>query len=375
MPRRGENIRKRKDGRWEGRYYVWESRANKNVLHSVYARTYSEVKEKLAVARFSVTAQNASIKEETYTTALCFNTVAEEWLSVIQTQKKHATCIKYRIVYETHIQKQLGHISLAELNREVFVNAMQGTKQELLSVSIQKSITCVLNQILSYAVLHYHIKPFTYSCPIRKNGIRPLEVLNHPEQIKLLHCLYDDMDIYKMGILICMSTGLRLGEICALKWKDVDLTGKMIYVNTTVQRIAVEGHSTKTMLLEGEPKSMFSKREIPMSDELIRLVSDYQRGMYKYVIGGDKPMEPRTYQNKFQKYLQAAGIEKKTFHILRHTFATNCIYCGVDVKSLSEILGHSDVRITLNRYVHPTPEIKRQYMNSLSAIYGQIMGQ
>lgn len=93
------------------------------------------------------------------------------------------------------------------------------------------------------------------------------------------------------------------------------------------------------------------------------------------MINGSRPMEPRTYQNKFQRYLQDAGISRKNFHILRHTFATNCINNGADVKSLSEILGHSDVKITLNRYVHPTIETKRRHMNSLSAIYGQYVGQ
>ena len=149
----------------------------------------------------------------------------------------------------------------------------------------------------------------------------------------------------------------------------------MLSVNATVQRIAIEGGKRKTMLMEGEPKSIFSRREIPLSDELARLLLSYRDRTGKYVINGERPMEPRTYQNRFQKYLQFAGIKKKNFHILRHTFATNCIESGVDIKSLSEILGHSDVKVTLNRYVHPTTEVKRQHMNSLSAIYGQLMGQ
>jgi len=127
--------------------------------------------------------------------------------------------------------------------------------------------------------------------------------------------------------------------------------------------------------LEGEPKSIFSKREIPLADEVVKLLLPYCNGAERYVIHGNKPMEPRTYQNKFQKYLQMAGIERKNFHILRHTFATNCINSGIDIKSLSEILGHSDVKITLNCYVHPTIETKRQYINSLSVIYGQYMSQ
>ena len=183
------------------------------------------------------------------------------------------------------------------------------------------------------------------------------------------------MDIEKLGILLCISTGLRLGEICSLKWKDINLKGKVLYVNTTVQRIAVDGYKTKTILMEGEPKSIFSKREIPLSEEIIKWLTLYYDSAEQYVLCRNKPMEPRTYQNKFQKYLKLAGIERKNFHILRHTFATNCMNSGMDIKSLSEILGHSDVKITLNCYVHPTMEMKRQYMNSLSVIYGQYLGQ
>jgi len=127
--------------------------------------------------------------------------------------------------------------------------------------------------------------------------------------------------------------------------------------------------------VEGEPKSVFSKREIPLSEDIVTLLAPYHTNSVRYVVNGDRPMEPRTYQNKFHSYLKMAGVEKRNFHILRHTFATNCINSGTDIKSLSEILGHSDVKITLYRYVHPAFETKRQYMNSLSSIYGQMMGQ
>ncbi|MBD5521775.1 MAG: site-specific integrase [Lachnospiraceae bacterium] len=193
--------------------------------------------------------------------------------------------------------------------------------------------------------------------------------------MKLLQYLYEEMDIYKLEIIICISTGLRLGEICALKWNDIDLQGGLLHVNTTVQRIAMNGYNTRTILLEGEPKSIFSKREIPLSDEITKLLFSYHNVGETYVINRNKPMEPRTYQNKFQKYLRLADIQKKNFHSLRHTFATNCISSGMDIKSLSEILGHSDVRITLDRYIHPTVETKRYHMNSLSEIYGQYMGR
>lgn len=372
MSRRGENIRKRKDGRWEGRYSTREPQTGRSMVHSVYAKSYGEVREKLFKARESV--RNISKEFEKYEN-VCFHTIAEEWLAVICSEKKYSTYIKYRAVYNKYIQEKIGGFPFSQLDAETLDTIFQREDQKLLSNSLQDSISCVLNQILNYAVLHHYSTAINYSRPKRRKNPRMAEVLNLSEQTKLFQYLYDEMDIYKLGIVVCISTGLRLGEICSLKWKDIDFEEKTMCVNTTVQRIPIDGKDTRTRLLEGEPKSMFSKREIPLSDDLARLLHNYHTDSGEYVINQNRPMEPRTYQKKFQKYLQFAGIKKTNFHTLRHTFATNCINGGVDIKSLSEILGHSDVKITLNRYIHPTEEIKRGHMNSLSAIYGQFLGQ
>lgn len=378
MPKRGENIRKRKDGRWEGRFYVFDPLSSKSVVHSVYTKSYGEVKEKLSIAKLSAESmakEKNFIGEERVDEEVSFHMVAEEWFSVIESSKKYATYIKYHFIYEKYIEEKLGKFPFSKLEEYTLAEVFQSGEKEMRSDSLQKSISCVLNQIFSYAASHYQVGLFQYSYQKQRIGRKPVEVLSQTEQTRLLRCLYEEMDIYKLGIIFCISTGLRLGEICSLKWADVDMKGKVLYVNTTVQRIAVDGYDTKTLLLEGKPKSIFSKREIPLSDEMIKLLFPYYNATERYVINGDKPMEPRTYQNKFQKYLQMAGVEKKNFHILRHTFATNCINSGMDIKSLSEILGHSDVKITLNCYVHPTIETKRQHMNSLSVIYGQFRGQ
>ncbi len=388
MSRRGENIRKRKDGRWEGRYYEFEGKSGKNKVHSVYAKSYGEVKEKLIAAKASaecrrkdfIREKSSHLEEkcdldELSDTEVSFHVVAEEWLIQIEQTKKYATYIKYHFIYKKYIQEKLKECSLSKLEEGIFAEIFQSNEKEILSDSLKKSISCVINQIFAYAASHYQMKLLQYSYQKPKTEKKLVEVLNQMEQTKLLQYLYKEMDIYKAGIVLCLSTGLRLGEICALKWEDIDRKGKVLYVNTTVQRIGVEGYDTKTILLEGKPKSIFSKREIPLSDEMINLLFSYGNCTTKYVMNEDKPMEPRTYQNKFQKYLQMAGIKKKNFHILRHTFATNCINSGMDMKSISEILGHSDIKTTLNCYMHPTIEMKRQQMNSLSVIYGQYVGQ
>lgn len=372
MARRGENIRKRKDGRWEGRYSTFEPKSKKSVVRSIYAKSYSEVKEKLTAAKMNA---QYMAKKQKNASDVQFYLVADEWLATIENTRKHATFIKYRFIYQKHIKEKTENLILAKMDEDILLQIFQNDRNEVLSDSLQKSISCVMNQILSYAASNYHTERLRYSNPRQKTGNKPVEILSQTEQSRLLQYLYDEMDVFKLGIVLCISTGLRLGEICALKWQDIDLERKLLHVNSTVQRITVDGRETRTDLLEGEPKSVYSKREIPLSDELIKLLLPYYKCAGKYVLHNNKPLDPRTYQNKFQKYLQAADIEHKNFHSLRHTFATNCINSGADIKSLSEILGHSDVKITLNRYVHPTIETKRQHMNSLSAIYGQYLGQ
>ncbi len=168
---------------------------------------------------------------------------------------------------------------------------------------------------------------------------------------------------------------MRLGEICSLKWDDIDLDQMLIHVNRTVQRIAVENENTKTKLMMTSPKSIYSIREIPISTPLRQLLLTVKKEGQEYLLCGTRPMEPRTYENHFKKYLKASSIKNYNFHVIRHTFATNCIDNGMDVKSLSEILGHSDVQITLGCYVHPTLDTKRRYLDALSCIYGQYCGQ
>lgn len=370
MARHGENIRKRKDGRWEGRYCMYDLQSGKRIVRSVYAKTYNQTREKLQSAK--AFAESVYDKAQEYS-GIRFHTAAQEWLCMIEHSKKHSTYTKYRLIYEKHIFEKLGDWRLATLDDDTFTTITQEIENSLSSESLKKSVACVLNQILSYAESHYHTKMFQCSYKRQGTTYKPVEALNQTEQARLLQCLYDEMDIYKMGVIVCISTGLRLGEICSLKWEDVDLNGKILHVNTTVQRIAVSGNPKRTMLMEGAPKSIFSKREIPLSEDVVRLLASYHNTSYTYVLNKNKPMEPRTYQYKFNSYLRAAGIEKKNFHALRHTFATNCINSGTDVKSLSELLGHADVKITLNRYVHPTLETKRNHMNSLSAVYGQFM--
>lgn len=371
MARHGENIRKRNDGRWEGRYQIYSEEKEKPVYHSVYGRSYEEVKKKLAIERTSIMKPlDRDINEKDLgQESIIFTDVSEKWLEEVKSTKKISTYIKYNMIYNKHLKNKFRNTALYGITEVYIVEQIS----EPLSDSLLKSVYCVLNQILKFASRRYLIMVPNLKKPDNHVRSKPVAVITKKEQTKLLAVLHHKTDLFKLGVLLCLYTGLRLGELCALKWTDIDWQGGMLTVSRTVQRLPVEGRKTKTTLMETEPKSEYSKRDIPLSVAVLGLLGCF-RHEREYVFGGDKPMEPRTMQYHFKKILGEAGLQDKNFHILRHTFATNCIENGTDVKSLSEILGHSDVQITLNRYVHPTMDTKRKHLDKLSVFYGQIYG-
>ena len=186
---------------------------------------------------------------------------------------------------------------------------------------------------------------------------------------KIKNYLINNIDYVNIGILISFYTGIRIGELCAIKFSDISFETNTMHINKTMQRIQnFKGAKYKTDIIISSPKSECSIREIPIPQFILDLVTKYD--FYKrdaYLLTGevDKFIEPRTLENKFNKIASICNIENVTFHMIRHTFASNCIEAGVDVKSLSEILGHSSVNITLNRYVHSSMQIKKINMEKL----------
>ena len=158
-------------------------------------------------------------------------------------------------------------------------------------------------------------------------------------------------------------------ELCALKWENISLENATLKVQKTLQRIQEtnKGASTKTKIVITEPKSKCSIRDIPIPKFLVEIARQFLDSPKAYILTGDKSkyVEPRTMQNHFKQFVDACGIEDANFHALRHTFATRCIELGFEIKSLSEILGHANVNITLNRYVHSSFDLKSANMNKL----------
>lgn len=372
MSRRGENIRKRADGRWEGRYKCPSAiSGTKTSYKSIYGKSYSEVKQKLLSIR-----QEQSVNAISPTLNCTFSECTALWFRDVLQRCKYSTYIKYQYVFECHLKRFAGEAHISEITEpmcEKYFIEEQFISGKKLSLSTMKTICHVLNQIIKYGKSNIKVSLPERVMLAYKYDSKEIAIFSSEEQQKLLIFLYDKPDRYKLGILICLFSGLRLGEICALRIDNIDIPNRCIRVSQTVQRIR-SNSGRKTTLYCAPPKSVSSVRTIPLCDALHSLLKKADlKG--EYLLNGESPMEPRTYQYMFARYLETAVISNKNFHSLRHTFATNCIENGMDAKCLSEILGHSDVKTTMNRYVHPTMDNKRHQMNKCFVNYGINNGQ
>lgn len=368
MPKRGENIRKRKDGRWEGRILV--EQAGKQKYKSVYANSYYEVKTK--VKNYETTAPT----KEMIIQNIDFESVCFQWLKENEIKNKQSTCARYKYIIEKYIFPNIKSINMTELTKEHINTLIKNLMyQNELSAKTIQDILNVLFQIIRFAENQNYINGFNFSVTKPKLQKKDLQVLTHNEQERLVVYLKAHKNTESMGILLSLFLGLRLGEICALKWEDIDIQRKTINVTKTMQRIINKdkNEKSKTKIVIDTPKSQKSIRKIPIPEffvsDLIDLSLNCSSNAYFLTGSTDRFTEPRLFQYKFKKHLKEAGINEINFHALRHTFATRAVEQNFDVKSLSEILGHSTVGFTLDRYVHPSFELKKQSIEKLVACY------
>lgn len=374
MPRKGENIYKRKDGRWEGRYVKSRTFTGKIVYGYVYAKTYREVKGKLRDKSISCVSPQCSLALKDPN---LFSSVALDWFENVKSQTKESTTNKYLNMLSSYILPAYGEKTLDSITYDFieshcnFLLSSGGKKETGLSTKTVTDVLSVIRNILKFAAKKGMYVPCDGSAIQIKQYVTPMRVLSKTEQEQLCKYLLEEPESYNIGILVCLFTGLRVGEMCALRWEDVSFSDQTIYVHQTLQRIQNKsGNETKTKIVITTPKSSCSIRTIPITDELSSILAAYKKDNTGFVLTNSdtKFVEPRTMQNKFKTVLRLNGIEKANFHALRHTFATRCVEVGFDVKSLSEILGHATVNITMNRYVHPTLELKKENMKKLSSL-------
>lgn len=375
MPRKGENIYKRKDGRWEGRYI--RDRVNGKAKYGyVFAHSYKEVKIKLTNAKALLASNTSAVPVIASELLICsFSRASDEWIQANKSQWKESSTVKYINILNNHLLPEFGQRNITDISRtdiQDYISRLLisgGRNNTGLAPKTVNSIISVMKNVFELATETKGCTLVNFKGLAVKQPQKQMRILSQSEQNILTGYLLEKSSDTDIGILLSLYTGLRVGEVCALKWEDISFRDKCIHVKKTMQRIQVKGNlDHKSEIIISTPKSECSVRDVPIPDKLMLMLQKRQNAPNTYFLTGKTNLyvEPRTMQNRFKSTIKKAGIAPANFHALRHTFATRCIELGFDIKSLSEILGHASVNITLNRYVHPSMELKQKNMNMLS---------
>ena len=294
--------------------------------------------------------------------------IIEEWKEDKKQYVKKSTFAAYQLLIQNHILPRFGEM------KEVKEEDVQSFALEKLSAGLSektiKDIIIVLKMILKFAVKNGYLDYVQIDVKFPTNQQKKeLEVFSKSDQKKFMNYLRDNFTFKNLGIFICLSTGMRIGEICGLRWQDVDVDDGVIMVRHTLQRIYIldEGERHTEIILD-TPKTSNSIRDIPMSSELLRIMKQFNKVVNDdyFVISNDiNPIEPRTYRNYYKRLCKKLDIPELKFHGLRHSFATRCIEANGDYKTVSVLLGHSNISTTLNLYVHPNKEQKKKLINKM----------
>lgn len=302
------------------------------------------------------------VKEKT------INQITEEWKEEKKKYVKKSTYAAYQLLIQNHIKPYFGN--LYEVNEEKVQQFVFDKLDAGLSEKTIRDIIIVLKMILKFGIKNGYLEYVQIDAKFpSKQEKKDLDVLSKADQKKFMEHLRINFTFKNLGIFICLSTGMRIGEICGLRWCDVDTVEGVIKVRHTLQRIyIIEDETRHTELLLDTPKTANSVRDIPMSSELLKMLKSLNKVVNEnyYVISNDiKPIEPRTYRNYYKKLCKQLDIPELKFHGLRHSFATRCIESKADYKTVSVLLGHSNISTTLNLYVHPNKEQKKKTIDKM----------
>lgn len=281
---------------------------------------------------------------------------------------KKSSYAVYVLLIENHILPEFGsasHIEEAKVQAFVFKKLEQGLSQKTI-----KDILIVLKMIVKFGAKHNWMayKPLDIQYPTEREK-QTIDILSRDHQKKIMVYVQNHFTFRNLGVHLCLSTGMRIGEICALTWEDINTDTGIINIRKTIQRIyTIEDGNRKTELILDSPKTVNSIREIPMSRELLNMLKPIKKIVNPtfFVLTNDaKPTEPRTYRSYYKNLMETLGMPKLKFHGLRHSFATRCIESKCDYKTVSVLLGHSNISTTLNLYVHPNLEQKKKAIDQM----------
>ena len=290
------------------------------------------------------------------------------WKQEKQSIVKKSTYFNYCMLLQKHI------LPLLESNKNLDTNIVQNYVLNLnkqgLSIKSCKCIMVVLNNIIRFGAdnNYFDYKKFKIKYPSNSEKNETL-ILTKQQHKQILDYISNNFTFKNLGIYLCLTGGLRIGEVCALTWHDIDIEKQVITVKKTLQRVySITDNKLKTVLLLDSPKTKNSLREIPLSKEVMCMLKALLKvvNMKHFIISNStKPIEPRSYRNYYKRFMNKLGLPIIKFHALRHSFATRCIESSCDYKTLSCILGHSNITTTLNLYTHPNLDQKRKCINKM----------
>ena len=380
MAKRGENIYHRRDGRWEGRCIMGRKQNGKPKYRSVYGKTYSEAKKKLVLLKASQIDTESKPAVHSYGNGTLSDWL-DYWLDVLERPYIRQTTYQlYQRNIEKHLRPLLGAYRHSELRKEHIQDAVNEMKKGLSSSTLH-GIYRQLKNVLNCAVKSRLL--LALPCEeIRLPKFRQKKprVLTCAEQARLERQAAAETHL---DYLLCLYTGLRLGELCALRYEDIDFETGLLHVSHAVKRVKNrrvmgmqrEKNFRKTQLIVDVPKTDCSVREIPLPYFLLSMLEERMkkngRGPGNFIFAGKQgaPADPRNIQKQFERFAMRAGVCKIHMHTLRHTFAMRCLERGMGYKALSELLGHSSTRMTMEHYDNCTQESKKEILGSAQPLY------
>ncbi len=350
------NIYHRKDGRWEGRVSVLCGSEEKRKFKSFYGQSRDEVEEKIKHYR------NQYVCEENTVT---FAELYEEWVISNRHRIKESTAANYALKAEKHILPEFGSTVISKITVSLILDFIRKKQEQNLSNRYITDILVLMKSVLRFGVIRYRFFNPMDDVVMPKKQKSEIRLLTDTERKRLEKYISNERSLTTLGIALAMTTGLRIGELCALQWKDIDTEKRILTVRKTIQRIRCRNGERKTKVIITDPKSETSFRKIPVPEFMMDLLTEFKSEAENFVLSGRNPLEPRTMQYRFKRILKNVNLPSVHFHSLRHSFASSCIALGFDIKALSEILGHSSVEITLDLYVHSSFEKKAEYMSRI----------
>lgn len=366
MCKHGENIYRRKDGRYEGRYVIGHGPKGRTRFGYVYGRTYGEVRRKLTQRKAEMLPVPAVAPKSGMTLQTWMNSLlGGEHFAHLKASSQET----YRNMFDVHLAPALGTVDVARITPEDVSELIALLNRKKLAQSTIASVMRLLSSLLRTAQEEGLIQ----RNPCRKMVLpKPVKeeqrVLSAEEQSQLRAAA---LRAENLSALLAMYTGMRLGEICALQWQDIDWERRTLIIRRTALRMRSDNGSSRTSIYIGTPKTAKSHRVIPLPAFLLTLLRrQVATSQSAYVFGfGNRPAEPRTIQRQFTRLVRALGLTGVHFHTLRHTFATRMLELGTDVKTVSVLLGHSSTRITLDVYAHSLIDQQRMAMDRLARIW------